>query len=377
MNTRLQVEHPITEMITKQDLVEWQLKVAAKHPLPLTQDQLKIHGHAFESRIYSENPQNNFMPGTGKLVYMTTPEVNENIRIDTGVRQGDAVSVFYDPMIAKLAVWGPDRQTALQRMKHALEDYKVVGLPTNISFLGKLCSHPSFIAGDVETGFIPKHKDALLPPIQPVNSNGLVLAALSTALGESSLMSKRINKDDPYSPFTSANGKRLNHPLSRTLSFTDQDKEVKVQLSYNNDGSFSVKVPGVSEPIQARGKVEGSKLTAFINDQLVNATIVINDSDMSLFYDGEQYNLKIPVKNYGGSEVAKGSLLSPMPGRILEVMAQLKQKVKKGDPLMVLESMKMQNTIRSPVDGIVEKILFNVNDLVEQNKLLAVITEDK
>ena len=154
MNTRLQVEHPITEMITKQDLVEWQLLVAAGHPLPKKQEDLQIHGHAFEARIYAENPDANFLPGTGKLLYLSTPTPSENIRIDTGVRQGDEVSVFYDPMIAKLIVWGPDRLTALRRTLVALEDYNIVGLHTNVNFLRRLCNHHAFIDGQVTTKYI-------------------------------------------------------------------------------------------------------------------------------------------------------------------------------------------------------------------------------
>jgi len=219
-------------------------------------------------------------------------------------------------------------------MKHALEDYKVVGLPTNITFSGKLCSHPAFIAGEVETGFIPKYKDELLPPIQPVSPTGLALSALAIVLQEHNVQSTKYYRSaDPYSPFTSTSGKRFNHLLERTIPFKDQDKDINVEISYGEDGAYTVKIPGVSEPITAKGKLEDSKLTAFIGDRLVNATVVVDESNLTLFYDGNSYSLKIPVKDYSGGEVTKGSLLSPMPGRILEVLAQLKQKVKKGDQL--------------------------------------------
>ncbi|KNE66782.1 hypothetical protein AMAG_19509 [Allomyces macrogynus ATCC 38327] len=158
MNTRLQVEHPVSEMITQTDLVEWQLQVAAGNKLPKLQDDLKIHGWSFEARIYAENPQNQFLPDTGPLVHLATPEVTDTVRVETGVRQGDQVSVFYDPMIAKLVVHGPDRASALAKLGHALDQYQVVGLNTNIEFLKALAKHPEFVKANVETGFIAKRR---------------------------------------------------------------------------------------------------------------------------------------------------------------------------------------------------------------------------
>ena len=155
MNTRLQVEHPVTEMVTRTDLVEWQLEVASGNPLPQRQEQLALDGHAFEARIYAENPRNNFLPDTGPLIHMTIPKESDSVRIETGVRQGDAVSVFYDPMISKLVVRGKDRSEALRVLRKALEEFEVVGPHTNIEFLKTLASHSAFIEGDVETGFIP------------------------------------------------------------------------------------------------------------------------------------------------------------------------------------------------------------------------------
>lgn len=154
MNTRLQVEHPVTEMVTNTDLVEWQLEVAAGNPLPKQQDALALDGHAFEARIYAENPSNGFLPDTGPLLHLSTPAQSDSVRIETGVRQGDAVSVYYDPMISKLVVRGKDRNEALRVLRKALAEFEVVGLNTNIEFLKLLASHPSFIDGDVETGFI-------------------------------------------------------------------------------------------------------------------------------------------------------------------------------------------------------------------------------
>jgi len=377
MNTRLQVEHPITEMITRQDLVEWQLKVAAKHKLPLKQSDLSIHGHAFESRIYAENPLNNFLPQTGKLIHLSTPPPADFIRVDTGVREGDSVSVYYDPMIAKLVVWGPDRRSALQRMKVALEGYKVVGLPTNIPFLIKLASHHAFIAGDVETGFIPKYKNDLLPAPQPISNEGLGLATLALLLRERNDQSAQsANSADPFSPLGTTTAKRLNHQYSRDISFKDGDKDVKINATYNEDGSFDLLLSNSKTPVNARGTLVDGELNAFIGDQLFSrATVVFHEFDLSVFYGGNMYSLKIPFKDYGATAAAKGSLNAPMPGRIIEVPVQIGQKVKKGEAVMIMESMKMQYIIRSPVDGVVEKLNFKANDLVELNKQLLIIKE--
>jgi 3-methylcrotonyl-CoA carboxylase alpha subunit len=377
MNTRLQVEHPITEMITKQDLVEWQLKVAAKHPLPMKQEDLKIHGHAFESRIYAENPDNNFLPGTGKLIHLSTPPISPHVRIDTGVRQGDEVSVFYDPMIAKLVTWDFDRNSALQRMRIALEQYKIVGLTTNTKFLQKLASHPAFIAGKVETGFIPKFKDDLLPPKTPANNMTLAIGTLSIILQENnSFYSNSLKSEDPHSPFGVPSGFRLNSLNSREITFFDNEKEINLQVIYNKDGSYDIHVPNISKPINVRGSLKDNELTAFVADELINATVVVYESELQLFYKGENYSLKIPIKDYSGSEVTKGSLVSPLPGQITEVSVTLNQMVKKGTVLMKMLAMKMEHVIRAPHDGIVEKINYKAGDVIQEKKQLLVIRED-
>ncbi|MDE1712397.1 ATP-grasp domain-containing protein, partial (plasmid) [Chromobacterium amazonense] len=182
MNTRLQVEHPVTEMITGQDLVAWQLAVAAGGALPLTQEQLAIRGHAIEARIYAEDPDKGFLPSTGTLAHLATPSESANVRIDTGVEQGDAISPFYDPMIAKLIVWGETREAALRQMDAALAQYQIVGLSSNVSFLRRIVNHPSFSSGQVDTGLIARHHDELLPPPSAPTARQLALLALAEAL---------------------------------------------------------------------------------------------------------------------------------------------------------------------------------------------------
>ena len=182
MNTRLQVEHPVTEMITGLDLVEWQLRVASGEPLPLAQHQLERRGHAFEARVYAEDPEREFLPATGRLKHLRAPRENEHVRVDTGVCAGDEISVYYDPMIAKLIVWGRDRLSALRRLRQALEQYEIVGVTTNVSFLAAIAAHPAFAAEEIDTGFIERHWKDLLPPPAPAPADVLALSALALLL---------------------------------------------------------------------------------------------------------------------------------------------------------------------------------------------------
>lgn len=197
MNTRLQVEHPITEMVTNTDLVEWQIRVARGEKLPLRQEDIPLKGHAFEARIYAEDPNNNFMPGAGKLKWLQPPLVQDkNIRVETGVEQGDEVSVHYDPLIAKLVVWADDRNSALQKFRYALANYKISGLTTNIPFIISLCDHPEFINGNVHTDFIPMHREKLFESAKQLNiDDETACCALSTILNyEADLAKKNSSK---------------------------------------------------------------------------------------------------------------------------------------------------------------------------------------
>lgn len=222
MNTRLQVEHPVTEMITGTDLVEWQLRIAAGEKIPLSQEEITLRGHAFEARIYAEDPNNNFMPGAGPLVHLSTPRADLTTRIETGVRQGDEVSMHYDPMIAKLVVWAADRQAALTKLKYSLRQYNIVGLHTNIDFLLSLSGHPEFEAGNVHTDFIAQHRKELLPDRKTTAKEFLCHAALALILKEKAVSDVfKIQTQDQYSPFASSSGRRLNICYSRNMTLRD------------------------------------------------------------------------------------------------------------------------------------------------------------
>ncbi|KAH3857632.1 hypothetical protein DPMN_100243, partial [Dreissena polymorpha] len=240
MNTRLQVEHPVTEMITGTDLVHWQIKVASGEPLPVRQGDIQMRGHAFEARIYAEDPNNSFMPGAGPLLHLSTPETDAKTRIDTGVRQGDEVSVHYDPMIAKLVVWSENRESALRRCRAALLDYQVLGLNTNIQFLTDLAKHPEFMAGNVHTDFIPQHQSDLFP-VHTTSATTICQAAMAMVLRQKHVRRELAkNTLDQFSPFWGCDAMRLNQNSTRLVNLMDGDTELHIQIVTNKDGTFTV-----------------------------------------------------------------------------------------------------------------------------------------
>ncbi|XP_035130497.1 methylcrotonoyl-CoA carboxylase subunit alpha, mitochondrial isoform X3 [Callithrix jacchus] len=318
MNTRLQVEHPVTEMITGTDLVEWQLRIAAGEMIPLSQEEIPLQGHAFEARIYAEDPSRNFLPGTGPLVHLSTPPADPCTRIETGVRQGDEVSVHYDPMIAKLVVWAADRQAALTKLRYSLHQYHIVGLHTNINFLLNLSGHPEFEAGNVHTDFIPQHHKELLPSWKAAAKETLCQAALGLILKEKAMTDAfTLQTHDRFSPFSSSSGRRLNISYTRNMTLKDGKNNIAIAVTYNHDGSYNMQ----------EGNIE----------------------------------IDIPVPKYlssVGSEGTQGGPLAPMTGTIEKVFVKAGDKVKAGDSLMVMIAMKMEHTIKAPKDGTVKKVFY-------------------
>ncbi|XP_068960893.1 methylcrotonoyl-CoA carboxylase subunit alpha, mitochondrial isoform X3 [Petaurus breviceps papuanus] len=336
MNTRLQVEHPVTEMITGTDLVEWQLRIAAGEKLPLSQEEIKLKGHAFEARIYAEDPRNNFMPGAGPLVHLSTPPPEPSVRIETGVRQGDEVSVHYDPMIAKLVVWAADRQAALRKLRYSLHQYNVTGLNTNIDFLLSLSRHPEFEAGNVHTDFIPQHCHDLLPTPSATAKEVLCQAALGLLLQEKVVTNAfRVQTEDQFSPFASSSGRRLNVSYIRNMILQDGKNKVPIAVKYNRDGSYSMQ----------RGSAQ----------------------------------IGIPVPKYlsSSSTEEKGSTLAPMTGTIEKIFVKAGDRVKTGDILIVMIAMKMEHTIKSPKDGTVKKVFFKEGSQVNRHAALIEFVEEE
>ncbi|KAK9768279.1 hypothetical protein K7432_001194 [Basidiobolus ranarum] len=386
MNTRLQVEHPVTEMVTGTDLVHWQLEVAAGNKLPKTQEELKLTGHAFEARIYAENPAKGFVPDTGKLLHVRIPEPSDSVRIETGVGQGDAVSVHYDPMIAKLVVRGDDRTDALRVLRKALGEYEIVGLNTNIDFLKDVVSHPAFIEGDVETGFIKKYESDLFKEAPAVSHDVLAQAALSLVLKDKQQTQSRTNgTNDPHSPWATLSGARLNNLGSRKISLLSGEKEVSVEIAYNPDGTYKLKVNN-GETTKDFDQVDvatnadyENQLNTFIGDRKYCSNIVLKGEQLHVFGENGRSTFSLQVPAYLSAEKSDvaGSVKTPMPCKISQVLVQPGDSVKKGTPLIILEAMKMEHVIKAPFDGIISKVHFNAGDLAEENKSLVAFEQQE
>jgi 3-methylcrotonyl-CoA carboxylase alpha subunit len=372
MNTRLQVEHPVTEMITEQDLVRWQLDVAAGAKLPLTQDQLTITGHAVEARIYAEDPQKNFLPSVGTLHRLRAPGEDTHVRVDTGVREGDSVTPFYDPMIAKLIVWDADRASALRRMRQALGEYQIAGVATNTAFLIELVSHHAFIGGDLDTGFIERFRADLLPPLEPAPINVLALAALAITLERRAAVAQASAKSgDPWSPWSAVDGWRLNDQGWDELLMRERDSDILCRIEYLEGGALRVHARDAETVVQGVMDSEGG-LDVAIDGRRQRAGIVRRDDDVVVLLPGETHRLTIVDPRAAGDmdEGGSGQLSAPMPGKIVQVLVEEGASVDKGQPLMILEAMKMEHTISAPGKGKVAKVNFKAGEQVPEGAAL-------
>ncbi|HLI13262.1 MAG TPA: acetyl-CoA carboxylase biotin carboxylase subunit [Alphaproteobacteria bacterium] len=367
MNTRLQVEHPVTEMITGQDLVEWQLRVAAGEPLPLRQEQLAISGHAFEARLYAEDPSRNFLPATGRLRHLRFPPESPHLRVDTGVVEGGEVTIHYDPMIAKLIVWGEDREIARKRLVAALGACEVAGVVTNIGFLARLAAHPAFAAAELDTGFIARHQDRLMPPAAPAPARVLAIAALAVFLDRArQARAAALASSDPHSPWALADGWRMNGDNHHVLRFQDGGREVAVTVHYRPDG-YLVDLPGGA--LAVHGELdEAGALVATLGSERLKASIARDGGEITLFLAGETYRLQLldPLAAAAALEADAGTLAAPMPGKVIQVLVAAGTIVKRGTPLLVLEAMKMEHTITAPADGRVEKVNYGPGEQVNE-----------
>jgi len=378
MNTRLQVEHPVTEMITGQDLVEWQLRVAAGQPLPLAQEQLQIRGHALEARIYAEDANKGFLPSTGKLVRLSPPAESLNVRVDTGVEEGDEITPFYDPMIAKLIVWDEHRDAALARMRKALADYQVAGVTTNIDFLSRLVACPAFAGADLDTGLIERQKDFLFPAAQAVPRDALLVATVGELLWEQHAAKQAAKcSGDPWSPWHARDGWRMNLSSARIIGFKDGDSLVEAHVRYQGD-RWQITVNG--DTTLARGKkLEGDRFAVEIDDRRLMASVVAVDSKRSIFLNGATFTLlrDDPLHLVEAGGALGGGLTAPMPGKVITLLAQPGQKVEKGAPLLILEAMKMEHTITAPAAGTVKAFCFAAGEQVSDGAALVEFEADK
>jgi len=367
MNTRLQVEHPVTEMITGLDLVEWQLRVASGEPLPSTQDQLRISGHALEARIYAEDPDRGFLPSTGRLVHLAPPPQSDHVRVDTGVEQGDEITPFYDPMIAKLIVWGSDRREALARMRQSLAQYRIVGVSNNVEFLGRLIATPSFAQADLDTGLIEREHALLFPEHRPVPGDVWLLVALAELQREA-----RIARDaaaaavDRDSPWRLLDGWRLNGGARRTMTLRHGDATQALVVETSGDG-WLLALDG--ERIASHGSLTAAgDLQAQLGERRLRATVFASNDRRQVFFDGRVWTIAIvdTLAVGGAGDEVEGGLKAPMPGKVIALIAAPGAAVDKGAPLLVLEAMKMEHTITAPGKGIVRAFNYAAGDQVAE-----------
>jgi len=366
MNTRLQVEHPVTEAITGLDLVEWQLRVASGEPLPLTQEQLHIDGHAIEARICAETPDNQFLPATGRLDVYRKPVCTSfelgSIRVDDGVREGDAISPFYDSMVAKLIVHGRTRAEALAKMDAALAQTRIVGLSTNVQFLRHVVASPSFAQANLDTALIPREAGVLFHQ-DKVGRNLAVAAAVAQTL-----VAERASEGKD--PFSRRDGWRPHGLTVRRFDFEYQGEALQASLTYLHDGALQLAV-GETNGLLAFDALPadtGTLMDLRFMGQRQTVQTWQRDEIVHLFCDlGAVQITEIDALAHAGEAAADvGRLTAPMPGKVVSFSVKAGDVVKKGQPLAVMEAMKMEHTIAAPADGTVAELLYAPGDQVTE-----------
>ena len=378
MNTRLQVEHPVTEAITGQDLVEWQLRVASGEPLPLQQDELRITGHAIEARICAENPDNNFLPATGSLNVYGLPECvtfeRGTVRVDSGVRQGDAISPFYDSMVAKLIVHGDTREQALARLDEALAQTHIVGLATNVQFLRRVARTDSFAKANLDTALIPREQAVLFHQ----ESVGLPLAA-AAAVAQTLL---RERASEGVDPFSRRDGFHTHGVVQRRFEFEFGGEHAKAWLTYERGGSLHLAVgegeAAVAGPLFFSAVAQGIELQ-FAGQRTRAAVYAQGEVDHVFTPLGATQITAIDLLAHAGEAAAEGGrLTAPMPGKVVSFAVKAGDAVTKGQPLAVMEAMKMEHTIAAPVDGVVAELLYAPGDQVAEGaELLKLVVAEQ
>lgn len=358
MNTRLQVEHPVTEAITGLDLVAWQIRVACGEPLPITQAQVPLIGHAIEVRLYAEDPANEFLPATGTLALYRESAPGEGRRVDSGVSEGDVVSPFYDPMLGKLIAWGQDREQARLRLLAMLDEFAIGGLKTNIAFLRRILAHPAFAAAELDTGFIPRHQAELLPAPAALPADFWQAAAEAWLQGSPTLQ----RQDDPSSPWARHDGLRLGLPARSSLHLVSGGQDQAVALEYSAPSTW---------------QLQGEHL-CHEHDGLRRRHLAIRRGDaLYLQWNGEMHAVSVydPIAEAEASHSHQGGLSAPMNGSIVRVLVEPGQAVEAGTALVVLEAMKMEHSIRAPHDGTVKALFCQEGDMVSEGSVLVELTE--
>lgn len=386
MNTRLQVEHPVSEAVTGIDLVEWQLRIAGGDPVPLPQDAIKLKGHAVEARLYAENPKKGFLPATGLLEAWRMPAGAEEfalspLRIDSGVRQGDAITDYYDPMIAKVITVGVDRRDATHRMQRAMADLRVAGVPTNAALIRTILAHEAFLGEDVDTHFIERH--AILEGGEGGEGAAwggappdLVALAAACACWPA--------PHAAHMPWSASDGFRIGAPHVRAMDLLLDEISVKTKVAFLGAERFGVELVGEGGGLRhacvVEGRrMEGGRVRAEISGRMYGADVRVDASTVDVWSGGS--HVRVCVKRDGhdgaGTELEEGvqSVTSPMPGRVVCVFARDGQRVSKGDPIIALEAMKMEYVVKAAREGVIEGLTLQEGSRVEDGSLLAKIVD--
>ena len=369
MNTRLQVEHPVTEMITGEDLVEWQIRVARGEGLPKNQEALSITGHAVEARIYAEDPSKKFFPSTGTLERLQFPVESATVRVDTGVVEGQAVSMFYDPMIAKLIVWGENRADALVGLQDALENTQIAGLKHNVGFLAAIAGHKVFGAADIDTGFIDRYLDDLVPASE-------VIPAIVLACAGAYEAGSRIDTCGDTSPWGDTGSWILGG--QRAERFVLSYGEVALQMSSIGTAPNLEITCGDDCLVLRDVDVSAREIVASIDGERVRMGCVERPMGFALMHLGMTYEFVRPDPlDVDLDQGASGSkAVAPMPGKVIQVVVSVGDRVRRGDPLIVVEAMKMEQTVQAPQDGKVEEVTVSVGEQVEGGAILVRFEEE-
>ena len=369
MNTRLQVEHPVTEMTHGIDLVEWQLRIADGEPLPMTQDQVRSRGHAIEVRLYAEDPDHGFLPSSGKLTRLQLPEPATHVRLDGGVIEGDTVTIFYDPMIAKLIVWDVGRPSALQRMREALADCEITGPKSNVAFLERLVRHPAIIEHRIDTGYLDRHLDEFVASDAEPDSRTLFAAAVAALLHDENHVVH--DSADPHSPWSCADAWRVGRAGKRIVAVAVHNHRFEIE-AWGYAGDYRLKSDDAHCTIEG-ARWNGRDLSANFDggarriDARADASrVLLHDPD------GVRWSFeRMPAFVWEASSGAAGNqVAAPMPGRIVLVKATPGDSVEAGQELLVMEAMKMELSLKAPRAGIVEHVAAAAGDFVEADTVL-------
>ena len=371
MNTRLQVEHPVTEMVTGTDLVEWQLRVAAGEPLPVGQSELALEGHAMEARVYAEDPECGFLPATGVLAHFETPKESAHLRIDRGVRTGDTITPHYDPMIAKIIAHGADRDTALERLAGALRTFEIAGVTTNVAFLSRLVADAGFRTGAVDTGLIDRGLDTLLAR-GPVPDAVLAAAAMHAA----GVLARPVAGSRWNDPWSTLVGWRLWGAAEQRVHLEIDGDAVEALVTYLDDGGCCVD-SGTTSLVAKPVRRDGDCVVLELADRIVSARIVPGGTGVHLLHDARTYSVTLPRHAAEDGETAGtvGHVTAPLPGKVVKTAVCSGDTVERGETLVVLEAMKMELGVEAPRDGVIDEVTVSEGDQVIEGAVLVTFAE--